>query len=71
MVPVTLLWRHPDGTTGRRGCAGFVAAMDHASRMVAAAGVGSVLRARGAIRLGRVDTYLSQRMVAARVTMLR
>ena len=44
VVPVTLLWRHPDGTTGRRACHGFMDAVEHASRVVAAAGCGTVLR---------------------------
>jgi hypothetical protein len=35
VVPVTLLWRHPDGCTGYRRCHGFVEAMEHAARAAA------------------------------------
>lgn len=37
VVPVTLLWRQPDGSSGMANCSGFVEAMDHAARIAEAA----------------------------------
>ncbi|MFC0409712.1 hypothetical protein [Roseomonas elaeocarpi] len=43
VAPVTLLWRHPDGTAGKRPCSGFVEATEYAARVVADAAMGTVL----------------------------
>jgi hypothetical protein len=37
VVPVTLLWRQPDGSSGIAACSGFVDAMDRAARIAEAA----------------------------------
>ena len=43
VAPVTLLWRHPDGTSGKRPCSGFVEATEYAAKVVAQAGAGCML----------------------------
>ena len=42
-VPMTLTWRHLDGTAGKRGCSGIVEATEYASRVVVLAGMGERL----------------------------
>jgi len=34
VVPVTLVWNHPDGTRGIAHCGGFLQAMDHANQVL-------------------------------------
>ncbi|WP_149536920.1 hypothetical protein [Siccirubricoccus phaeus] len=38
VVPVTLLWRQQDGSTGMARCGGFVEAMEQAARIAGTAG---------------------------------
>jgi hypothetical protein len=35
VVPVTLLWRRPDGSGGMARCAGMIEAMEHAAAVMA------------------------------------
>lgn len=37
VVPVTLLWHHPDGSHGQANCGGFIEAMERATRIAEAA----------------------------------
>jgi hypothetical protein len=43
VVPVTLLWDHPDGRRGLARCSGFVQAMERASEVVAGGAASSVI----------------------------
>lgn len=43
VAPVTLTWTHEDGTRGRRPCAGWLEAHEHAARVVAALSCGQRL----------------------------
>ena len=43
VVPVTLLWDHPDGRRGLARCSGFVQAMERASEVVASGAAPSVI----------------------------
>jgi hypothetical protein len=37
VVPMTLVWRRPDGSCGLKRCSGFIEAMETASEVAAAA----------------------------------
>jgi hypothetical protein len=45
VAPVTLVWRHADGTRGRRRCGGVIEATQYAARVVSEAGCGTRLTA--------------------------